>query len=51
MTCQLTTSNTIPRFMTTAGPTTGFFYYAMEFLEGVQLDRFDQAAWPQPEGG
>ncbi len=49
MTCQLTHPNTIALY--DYGRTDdGFFYYAMEFLEGVTLDRLIKQHGPQPEG-
>jgi len=49
MTCQLTHPNTIALY--DYGRTDdGFFYYAMEYLDGYSLDQLIKKHGPQPEG-
>jgi tRNA A-37 threonylcarbamoyl transferase component Bud32 len=49
MTSQLTHPNTIAIYDYGRTPD-GLFYYAMEFLSGIELDRLVQDFGPQPEG-
>lgn len=49
MTCRLTHPNTIALFDYGRTPN-GLFYYAMEYLEGISLDRLIKEHGPQPEG-
>lgn len=49
MTCQLTHPNTVAIYDYGRTPE-GLFYYAMEYISGIDLDRFVREFGPQPEG-